>query len=172
MKKLLILLIMVVVAGVAFADAPVDGLMLGVDIMVWDEAPSYGVAFDVSPMDMPFDVYGAVGVTEPYAKLGVSFQPGKNNDVIGFYLGGGIQINKSYVVTTETSVETVCIPILWWTATDTVSFTDGDTYFDGYRFKPIGEVGVEIDFKIAAVKLGYTYYAGEHLANVGFLLGW
>lgn len=182
MKKIAIVLtLLIAIAAIpAFADAPIDGLHLGVDAMGWESDSVIGVAWDISPTDMPIDLYGAIGVTDTYFKFGISTQPGKKNNFFGIYAGGGVTVGKEYKTTTFSDGQSTTVTFtdnnLWWNnqQSQEVNFTDtdSDTYFNGYVFDGIGEVGLEFDFKYVSTKVGYVYYAGDHLMNVAFLVGY
>ncbi len=145
MKKILIVMLVLMCSVALFADMPVEGGYLGVDAT----SESAGVLVQVSPMDMPVDVYVGVGITDTYLKGGLVLTPWEFAEVpIGLYAGGGVIV-------------------------DTV--TDGEliTSLSGYKTSGIGEVGIVILFtEYVQTRVGYSYYGGVNTLNVGMVVGY
>ncbi len=148
MKKILIVMLVLMCSVALFADMPVEGGYLGAD-MTGGVDNSAGVLVQVSPMDMPVDVYVGVGITDTYLKGGLVLTPWEFAEVpVGLYAGGGVIV-------------------------DTV--TDGEliTSLSGYKTSGIGEVGIVLLFtEYVQTRVGYSYYGGVNTVNLGMVVGY
>ena len=151
MKKTILFMLILMCSVALFADMPVEGGYLGGDYVgvSVDGNTVAGVLVQLSPTDMPVDVYMGAGITDTYLKGGLVLTPWEFAKVpIGMYAGGG------FVMSTVTDGELV-------------------KSLSGYETNGLAEVGIVLLFtEYVQTRVGYSYYGGVNTLNVGMVIGY